>query len=68
MMITAEQSLMALQSIHRDIEIMMASATAHGEEYVTSYTIHTGAIHRIIGTLCGIGMPVTLPALEGPES
>jgi hypothetical protein len=55
--------LMALQS---NLQIMMASAVAEGDEFVTGYRIKTGAIHRIIGAMQDAGYPVRLPALATP--
>jgi hypothetical protein len=56
-----------LRSIAADLEIMLASATQHAsEDCVTGYTVKTGALHRIIGTLVGNGFRVTVPLAAPP--
>lgn len=57
-----------LSSLQADLTIMMASAVAEGDEFVTGYRIKTGAIHRIIGAMQEAGYPVNLPNLAGQQS
>jgi len=50
------------------LEIMLASAKQHvSEECVTGYTVKTGALHRIIGTLVGNGFSVSIPLALHPS-
>lgn len=57
-----------LRSIAGDLEIMLTSATQHvSEECVTGYTIKTGALHRIVGTLVGNGFRVSIPLAPHPS-
>lgn len=55
-----------LREIAQNLQIMFASAQVHGDEFVTGYTIKTGAIHRILGILALAGYPVRLPAQDKP--
>jgi hypothetical protein len=51
-----------LREIAHNITVMLASSIQHGKgEYVTGYTIQTGALHRIIGLLQGAGVSVVVP-------
>jgi hypothetical protein len=62
---TKDPMLLGLQA---DLQIMMASAKAEGDEFVTGYRIKTGAIHRIIGAMQEAGYPVNLPNLAAPTA
>ena len=51
-----------LREISAQLEVMLASAEQHHNgEFVTGYTVKTGALHRIIGLLVGNGFRVNVP-------
>lgn len=52
-----------LKGIRDNLNIMLASARTHSDgDFVSGYTIKTGALHRIIGLLQIAGFPVIVPA------
>jgi hypothetical protein len=57
-----------LPQIRDKLNIMLASATTLGDEYVEGYQIKTGALHRIIGLMQTAGYPVTVPLAAPPQA
>ncbi|MGF7131972.1 hypothetical protein P3T40_003455 [Paraburkholderia sp. EB58] len=56
----------ALKEIAQHLTVMMMSASCYVNpddgDAVTGYRIKTGAIHRVIGFLAGLGYPVSIPS------
>lgn len=56
----ADRAYDPLPEIRKQLEIMLASAVTHGNEYITGYTIKTGALHKILAAMMCAGFPVTV--------
>jgi hypothetical protein len=51
-----------LADIARELQVMLGSATEHNDgEWVTGYTIKTGALHKIIGFMQAAGYAISIP-------